>query len=216
MKIFKNRFLLTMLTVICVMVSTMSVAVSAAETDTLFYAVEEGISPESIVSAVFASAGVSSYDDAQYAMALNYADVLSGVYISADKKTVVFSDCYFEDILSVFYSEDAAGAADDENAIWNFKPKSGYKLDGNFYYPLSVPTKSIAYDSSESYTFSSFGPASEGSAAGSDLASVVNDKMMSSVLDEVLDLLPVVVVVIVGFVGLRKGIGFLQGILHNA
>lgn len=39
---------------------------------------------------------------------------------------------------------------------------------------------------------------------------------LSGVLDEVIGLLPVVIPVVVTFIGLRKGISFLQNILHSA
>ena len=54
------------------------------------------------------------------------------------------------------------------------------------------------------------------SAASSGLASIVTTQMMSGVLDEILGLLPVVIPVMIGFIGLRKGISFLQSVLHSA
>lgn len=48
------------------------------------------------------------------------------------------------------------------------------------------------------------------------LASVVTGEMLSGVLDEIVALLPVVIPVMIGFIGLRKGISFLQGVLHSA
>ena len=48
------------------------------------------------------------------------------------------------------------------------------------------------------------------------LANVVTAEMMGGVLDEVIDLLPVCVPVMIGFIGLRKGIGFIQSVLHSA
>lgn len=39
---------------------------------------------------------------------------------------------------------------------------------------------------------------------------------LSGVLNEVVGLLPIVIPVIVSFIALRKGISFLQGILHSA
>ena len=48
------------------------------------------------------------------------------------------------------------------------------------------------------------------------LASVVTPDMMSGVMNEVLGLLPVVLPVMVGFIGLRKGVSFIQSILHSA
>jgi len=54
------------------------------------------------------------------------------------------------------------------------------------------------------------------SAASSGLANIVTTEMMSGVLDEILGLLPVVIPVMIGFIGLRKGISFLQSVLHSA
>lgn len=48
------------------------------------------------------------------------------------------------------------------------------------------------------------------------LANVVTADMMGGVLDEVIALLPVCVPVMIGFIGLRKGIGFIQSVLHSA
>ena len=52
--------------------------------------------------------------------------------------------------------------------------------------------------------------------AASGLAGVVTAEMLSGVLDEIIALLPVVIPVMIGFIGLRKGISFLQGVLHSA
>lgn len=48
------------------------------------------------------------------------------------------------------------------------------------------------------------------------LASVVTADMLSGVLDEMVALLPVCIPVMVGFIGLRKGISFIRGILKSA
>ena len=50
----------------------------------------------------------------------------------------------------------------------------------------------------------------------SELSSIVTSEMMQGVLTEVKGLLPVVIPVMVGFIALRKGISFVQGILHSA
>ena len=52
--------------------------------------------------------------------------------------------------------------------------------------------------------------------ATSELASIVTAEMMQGVLTEVKGLLPVIIPVMVGFIGLRKGISFIQGVLHSA
>lgn len=48
------------------------------------------------------------------------------------------------------------------------------------------------------------------------LNNVVTQAMMSGVLDEVVSLLPICIPVMIGFIGLRKGIAFIQSILHSA
>lgn len=48
------------------------------------------------------------------------------------------------------------------------------------------------------------------------LSGIVTAEMMGGVLDEIVGLLPVVIPVMVSFIALRKGISFLQGILHSA
>ena len=50
----------------------------------------------------------------------------------------------------------------------------------------------------------------------SELSSIVTADMMQGVLTEVKGLLPVIIPVMVGFIGLRKGISFLQSVLHSA
>ena len=52
--------------------------------------------------------------------------------------------------------------------------------------------------------------------AATGLSGIVTTQMMSGVLDEILGLLPVVSPVMIGFIGLRKGISFLQSVLHSA
>lgn len=53
-------------------------------------------------------------------------------------------------------------------------------------------------------------------AATATLSSIVTAGMLGGVLDEIIGLLPVVIPVMIGFIGLRKAISFLQGVLHSA
>ncbi len=48
------------------------------------------------------------------------------------------------------------------------------------------------------------------------IANVVTSGMMQGVLDEVIALLPVCIPVMISFIGLRKGISFIQSVLHAA
>lgn len=53
-------------------------------------------------------------------------------------------------------------------------------------------------------------------AAVTQLSTIVTGEMMQGVLTQITGLLPVVIPVMVGFIGLRKGIAFLQSVLHSA
>lgn len=54
------------------------------------------------------------------------------------------------------------------------------------------------------------------SAASTVLGKIVTGEMLSGVLSEVTGLLPVVIPVMIGFIAIRKGVSFLQGVLHSA
>lgn len=48
------------------------------------------------------------------------------------------------------------------------------------------------------------------------LDTIITSEMLSGVLDEITGLLPIVLPVMIGFIALRKGIAFVQSILHSA
>lgn len=48
------------------------------------------------------------------------------------------------------------------------------------------------------------------------LSGIVNASMLNGVLNEITDLLPILIPVMIGFIAVRKGIAFLQNILHSA
>lgn len=52
--------------------------------------------------------------------------------------------------------------------------------------------------------------------ATSNLSTIVTGEMLSGVLDEIIGLLPVVLPVSIGYIALRKGIGFLLGSIRKA
>ena len=52
--------------------------------------------------------------------------------------------------------------------------------------------------------------------AGSTLSSVVTQEMLQGVLNEVVALLPTCMPVLISFIAIRKGIGFVRGILQSA
>lgn len=52
--------------------------------------------------------------------------------------------------------------------------------------------------------------------AASTLSTVVTSDLLGGVLDEVVALLPVCIPVMISFIALRKGISFVQSVLHSA
>ena len=48
------------------------------------------------------------------------------------------------------------------------------------------------------------------------LPGIVTAEMLEGVLDEITGMLPIVIPVMIGFIAIRKGIAFLQHILHAA
>ena len=48
------------------------------------------------------------------------------------------------------------------------------------------------------------------------LSTIVTGTMLQGVLNEITGLLPIVIPVMIGFIAIRKGIAFLQHILHSA
>lgn len=48
------------------------------------------------------------------------------------------------------------------------------------------------------------------------LKTIITAEMLGGVLDEITGLLPIVIPVMIGFIALRKGIAFIQSILHSA
>lgn len=56
----------------------------------------------------------------------------------------------------------------------------------------------------------------EGEQTATTLSTVVTAEMMSGVFDQIVALLPVCIPVMVSFIALRKGIGFVKSVLHSA
>lgn len=48
------------------------------------------------------------------------------------------------------------------------------------------------------------------------LTDIVTSTMLQGVLDEIIGLLPVCIPVMISFIAIRKGIAFVQSILHSA
>ena len=148
-------------------------------------------------------------------------------YISSDEATFILNHDYLDLFLQ---SHDELSSTHN---ILGWQPTEYY--GDNEYFAVPIDTSGLTYnpDSAETFVFHSDDtpepepstPASEPTvpapepstpASTTDLAKIVSSENLSSVFDEVKALLPVVCVVIVGYIGLRKGISFLQSVLHSA
>lgn len=58
--------------------------------------------------------------------------------------------------------------------------------------------------------------AADAATSGNVLAGVVTADMVNGVLSEVIGLLPVLIPAMISFIGIRKGISFVQNVLHAA
>lgn len=56
----------------------------------------------------------------------------------------------------------------------------------------------------------------EETAASTVLSGIVTSKMLQGVLSEITGLLPIVIPVLISFIAIRKGIAFVQHVLHSA
>ncbi len=56
----------------------------------------------------------------------------------------------------------------------------------------------------------------EETAASTILSEIVTSKMLQGVLNEITGLLPIVIPVMISFIAIRKGIAFVQSVLHSA
>lgn len=82
--------------------------------------------------------------------------------------------------------------------------------DGVLYYPFElyriIPASDLMLDQNFTCTY--------------EMSAVLTDTLdgtsFNGVLNHILELLPVVLVVIIGFIGLRKGISFIRSVLHSA
>lgn len=154
---------------------------------------------------------VFEYDDSFEAWVSSVDSIPSGSY----NLTIVDRDSSFSSIspfdLNFERAEDSGG-----NAI--FYASSSVDFEGGF-----LPTVQVVYSDG----LSIIGCEGVGSVTAvyylipcvdeaPSLSGVIDSEMMSGVLDQVVSLLPVVLVTIVAFIATRKGISFLRGFLAGS
>ena len=229
--IFQNERLRTMLCAVLALflvTGSMILPAFAAEQDVEFSPIET-VPTADVAAALWKLAGCSETlpgSSAQMVLNDRIGAKVDG-YISSDGVTFILNHDYLDLFLQ---SHDELSSTHN---ILGWQPTETYEGGEGEYFAVPIDTSSLTYnpDNAETFVLHSASapepstPASEPTvpalepstpASTTDLAKIVSSENLSSVFDEVKALLPVVCVVIVGYIGLRKGISFLQSVLHSA
>lgn len=231
---FQNERLRTMLCAVLALflvTGSMILPAFAAEQNVDFSPIDS-VPTADVAAALWKLAGCGETLPASSAQMVLSDRIGSGVdgYISSDGATFILNHDYLDLFLQ---SHDELSTTHN---ILGWQPTETYEnsVEGE-YFAVPIDTSGLTYnpDNAETFAFHSAAapepepstPASEPTvpapepstpASTTDLAKIVSSENLSSVFDEVKSLLPVVCVVIVGYIGLRKGISFLQSVLHSA
>lgn len=203
MTIQKSRLaaIVSMMLVVCVMVTTMVVPASAASVPLKIY--------ECYYSQQNYGASIYEYLNADLQGCGNYAE-LAYYFYSNSNKPYYFSAK--ENMLFV-------PLADFEAAIEFYNAKFDEKLEVPelplFYYEDDSGTQYIKIVPYAKKPNSKIRVLEFTEKTSSVIGNVVSSDGLSGVLAQIVEILPVVLVVIVGFIALRKGISFVQGVLNN-
>lgn len=227
MKFQINRLaaLVSMLVLICFMVVFMAFPAFAAEIGDSIHLYVGSYSDLEIAAAILEASGADLVGFADYfelASCLSFGkDVLAILFDSSQsvffvsEVTVAYVqevyDSDFDDIVAISgvpISSDYY--CDDSEMVF-------YQLDISISYPITrLDSMSLHYAGSVSEETPPEESISGSSDVDSVLVSSVDSDSMSYVLNEILDILPVVLAVIIGFIALRKGIQFISGLIHSA
>lgn len=219
MKIQKSRItaIISVLVLVCSMAAVMVIPAAAAETVT-FYTVYN-VPVEDVVLAVFQQVGCEQdfrEDCKKASISVFLAETMDG-FVSKDGSVFVVDSNYLEYFVTVHSNCCDCGIYEEFHEL----PSCYTDSSDNEY--LAVPLDVSGFErSGDAVIFTYSGPDTSTPSVpttpptDSGLSKVVNKEMLTGVLNEVTSLLPIIIPVIVGFIGLRKGISFLQSILHGA
>ena len=186
----------------------------------------------------FADEVYSTSDFTGYSGAF-YCDIPEGTYEFSFYWDAFGIWCYTEDPVTVSYTYDDFDSSyvSDSSVVFIIEdiPAFAFGSDPDFpnaIFDAVMPGRLILYSSDPGFTYVEFLssdldplPMGSGSvylkpvvSSGTVpfLSSMVDSYMMSGVLDQVVDILPVVLGVLVGFIAIRKGISFLRGVISGA
>lgn len=216
MNIQKSRLtsIISVLVLVCSMVAVMVIPAAAVEAVN-FYPVFN-IPVVDVVLAVFQQVGCEQdfrADCKETSISVFLAETMNG-FVSEDGAFFVVDSGNLENFVAV-HSNCCDCEIHDE-----FYELPSYFSDSFDKEYLAVPLDVSGFErSGDDVIFTYSGPDTSSPSTpttDSGLSKVVNKEMLTGVLNEVTSLLPIVIPVIVGFIGLRKGISFLQSILHGA
>lgn len=226
MNIQKRRFsaLLTMILIVCMMVTTFALPASASELDGMikFYSIN-------VDAAIFCAAFYETfgYDLQGFE---TYSDLAASIAPSGSVQCLVSSDLYYLLIypnyggtISKAY-KDAFPDADTSSAKYHtvslLKPDGSSLTSAYFCLVNKTNFHEFTEDSEVSfYADPSQGcfPAKPGSNKPSGSAFTwLTEEIMWHLMDEIKGILPVVVQALVGYIAIRKGIEFLQWCMNRA
>lgn len=195
MNIQKSRFtaMLTAMLIVCMMATLLVVPASAAvvERELMTITIEPTETLWNQLHAELCSCDDFFPEDVDIESLEAYIDVDFNLYL-----TLEFVENF----------QDYCGDGDYDlsaRTIWNCA-ENGITL-----YETKVKAESGSFEAgSIGYIFAS--------GRSDSISDVVTPELFNSTLDEIVTLLPVVIPVMIGFIGLRKGISFLQSVLHSA
>lgn len=161
---------------------------------------------EVIVSGFCSEFGSPEFTDVFYASfsPRNY------IYVDADATGVYLEKSDFQTLITLYNELCDSSIAP---ISYDFSQTHYYSDFVGDYYRISLILDNFSLDSSP-YDFEVIVPVQQ--TLSSSLVDSVNEDSIFSVIDQVLELLPVALSCIIGFIAIRKGLSFLESILHSA
>ena len=192
MNIHKSRFaaILSVALMVCMMVTMLVVPASAA-TYSMRLAGIDAIDYVTLHEFICGCAEPDYKAWVDLGSLMACVDDSGHLYFLPELSGLEYTGCYLKNGLAVLYCEEL----------------------GTHAVKLPFDCERYYLDDETAYVFTS---AIDDTDVGIGMTDVVTPELFNTVLDEIVALLPVVIPVMIGFIGLRKGISFLLNVLHSA
>ena len=204
--LFKKSRLAALLSValmVCMMVAMLVVPASAATFDVEVRIAQ--VDRTLMVAGIYRTAQAELHEYESYedlAMALGYSGTVQQVYASPDGNAVYLN----LNNITGFIDKYNSTYTDTPIAVENFaiyKNSAGLDM---YRIPAIGVVKDFMTTQTTTFTYNTTGALVDSLESGS----------LEGVLQQIIDVLPIAIPVLIGFIGLRKGISFLQSVLHSA